>query len=182
MKISEYRDLVKKYLFEPLEPLGFQMKGDHIYLNKDGSCLALLRIKDKWSDLTQQVKYLLVVRQHFLPDLEEREINEFVEHPALYPFKANPLKLSSFQIGVFKKKIKYKYQSCNLGHYDTANINYGEEDPTSMLKEIASELATKGIEWFYYLTPKISADQVRNNGKNEYVEEIWVRAYEKNGF
>jgi len=182
MKISEYRELVKKHLLEPLESLGFQMKGDHLYLNKDGSCLALLRIKDKWSDLTQQVKYILVARQNFLPNLEEKEIKGFIEHPALYPFKANPLKLRNFQKGILKKRINYKYESCNLGHYDTVDINYGEIDPTSSLKEIASEIKTKGMEWFNYLTPKVAAEQVRKYGKKEYIEEIWVRAYEKNGF
>ncbi len=182
MKIAEYRKLVKKYLFEPIEPLGFRMEGDHIYLNKSGNCLALLRVKDKWSDLTQQVKYLLVVRQNFLPDLEEREISEFVDHPALYPFKANPLKLKKYQKGILKKRINYKYVSCNLGHYDTTDINYGEEDPINILKKMASEIETKGIEWFNYLTPKVAAEQVRKYGKKEYIEKIWVRAYEKNGF
>ena len=107
MKIVEYRELVQKLLFRPLKEKGFQMKGDHIYLNENGNCLALLRVKDKWSDITQQVKYLLAVRHDFLPDLEEREITEFVEHPALYPFKVNPLKLANYQKGLFNKKIAY---------------------------------------------------------------------------
>ncbi|MGQ8365830.1 hypothetical protein [Glaciecola sp. 1036] len=182
MNIVEYRELVQDLLFEPLAAIGFQMKGDHIYLRENGNCLALLRVKDKWSNITQQVKYLLVVRQEFLPDLEEREITEFVDHPALYPFKANPLKLDNFQRGVFKKKIVYKYRSCNLGHYDTANINYGEEDPSCILQTIASEVATKGVEWFHSLTPSMSAKQIRKYGNKEYIEEIWDRAYAKNGF
>ncbi|MEJ2613011.1 MAG: hypothetical protein P8179_23880 [Candidatus Thiodiazotropha sp.] len=182
MKIEEYRELAQKLLFNPLEEKGFQMKGDHIYLNENGNCLALLRVKDKWSNITQQVKYLLAVRQDFLPDLEGREVTEFVEHPALYPFKANPLKLGDFQKGLFAKKISYKYQSCNLGHYDTVDINYGEEDPTGILKKIASEIGTKGVEWFHYLTPSIAAVQIRKYGNKEYIEQIWDRAYAKHGF
>lgn len=182
MKIAEYRELVLKLLFEPLAEIGFQMKGDHLYLIENGNCLALLRIKDKWSDISQQVRYLLVVRQQFLPDLEEREITEFVDHPALYPFKLNPLKLSDLQKGLFKKKIVYEYKSCNLGHYDTAYINYGNEDPGPVLQEIASEVATKGIDWFHSLTPGIAANQIRKYGNKEYIEEIWDRAYAKNGF
>lgn len=72
MNIAEYRELARRLLLEPLEKNGFQMKGDHFYLNENGNCLAIMRVKDKWSDITQQVKYLLVVRQDFLPDLEEK--------------------------------------------------------------------------------------------------------------
>jgi len=128
------------------------------------------------------VKYLLVVRQNFLPDLEEREINGFVEHPALYPFKVNPLKLKDFEKGILKKQIVYKYSSCNLGHYDTTNIDYGDENPIDTLSSIASEIKTRGIKWFELLTPEESASQIRKYGNNEYIENIWLRTYEKNGF
>ncbi len=182
MKISEYRELARNLLFEPLEKKGFQIKGDHIYLSENGNCLALLRVKNKWSNITQQVKYLLVVRHDFLPDLEEREMSGFVEHPALYPFKVNPLKLGKYKKGIFKKKITYKYESCNLGHYDTVDIDYGDEDPTLTLQAIASEVAIKGVEWFHCLTPSVAAEQIRKYGNKEYIEEIWDRAYTKHGF
>lgn len=158
MKITEYRELVKKKLYDRLEPLGFRMQGDHIYLNQNDACFALLRVKDKWSNITKQVKYLAVVRHDFLPDLEERVIEGFTEDPALYPFKMNPLKLSSLKKGVFKKSIKYKYISCNLGHYETVNINYGEGDPSAILEDIFVQLSTVGLEWFNSLTVKKSSD------------------------
>jgi hypothetical protein len=182
MNIAEYRDLVKKKLYDRLEPIGFRMQGDHIYLNQGDACFALLRVKDKWSNLTQQVKYLAVTRHTFLPDLEGRDIQGFVEHPSLYPFKMNPLKLSNLKKGIFKKGIKYKYVSGNLGHYETSNIDYGEVDPSEILDDIYSQISTVGLEWFASLTAKEAAVQIRENGNEDYIEKIWSQTYVQNGY
>lgn len=182
MKIAEYRELVKQKLYDRLKPLGFRMQGDHLYLNQGDACFALLRIKDKWSNITQQVKYLAVVRHNFLPDLEGKDIEGFVEHPALYPFKMNPLKFSNLKKGIFKEDIKYQYASCNLGHYETVDIDYGEIDPSVILEDIYVQVSTAGIEWFKLLTGKEAADQIREHGNEEYIEKIWSKAYAQNGY
>ena len=182
MDIKEFRELAKEHLLSPLSDLGFQSHEDHIFLSKNETTLALLRVRDKWSNITQQVKYLLVVRQNFLPDLEGREINGFVEHSALYPFKVNPLKLANYEKGFLKKKIHYKYCSCNLGHYDTTNIDYGGENPIHTLSRIAAEIKTRGMMWFELMTPEESVSQIRKYGNNEYIEKIWLKSYEENGF
>ena len=182
MTIEEYRSLVKEKLLDRLVPIGFKANGDHLFINKNEACLALLRVKDKWSNLTQQVKYLMVIRHNFLPDLEGRDIQGFVEHPALYPFKVHPLKLSKLKSGIFKKSIKYRYTSCNLGHYDTVNINYGEADSSATLEDIYNQISAHGIDWLNSLTPSEAARQINQYGKQEYIEEIWSKSYAKYGY
>ncbi len=180
MKIGEYRNIVDGFLLEPLQTLGFQKDGDHIFLKSNNATFAILRVRDKWSNITQQVKYLAVIRHDFLPNLENQEISGFVKSPSLYPFKVNPNKLHKLKKGIFNKKLKYKYKSCNLGHFDTLNINYGEENPTDLLKNIAEQVQDYGMELFHYLTPEVARQQIENYGKEEYIEKIWLESYAEN--
>ena len=182
MKIEEYRSLVKEKLLERLEPIGFKAHGDHFFINQNEACLALLRVKDKWSNLTQQAKYLAVVRHNFLPDLDGRDVQGFVEDPALYPFKINPLKLSKLKVGIFRKSISYHYHSCNLGHYDTVDIDYGEVNPSATLEKIYDQISSHGIDWLNSLTPDEAARQVTENGNQDYIEKIWIESYAKHGY
>lgn len=182
MKIDQYRSLAKEKLFDKLEPMGFEAQGDHLFINQDDACLALLRVKDKWSNLTQQAKYLAVVRHNFLPDLEGRDIQGFVDNPALYPFKVNPLKLSKLKGGLLKKSIRYHYRSCNLGHYDTVDIDYGKVEPSTTLEEIHNQISNHGIDWMRSLTPDKAIQQIIENGNQEYIEKIWIESYAKHGY
>jgi len=169
MKVIEFNNEIKKYLWPCLQNLDFvQYESSFVYSN-DINQFVLLRINDKYSGLCQYTDFSVCFRHNFLRDVWEKVPNNIPKERSSFPFRVKPSLLS--------EKWSYRFV---LNPDESDRFEYGKLNSLeNSLMSVAENVKNNFSKWMLQFSPQNSLRLIQQHGSNSFIEQLWTQDYER---
>lgn len=173
MKAESFNYQFEKLFVAPLLSAGFTRRGNNLFFAKGQAELLLLRHRDKWSALCQDTHLTVCVRHTFLSSLDTALPSGLIYE---YPFKIAPSRMTP---NFFHSD--WHYEPFNeIGRWPEDRIEFGKMKVAgNYLNGLRETILDAGMKWLDFLQPSEACRQIRQYGRYDYCEKIWLRDYEK---
>ncbi|CAA6697042.1 MULTISPECIES: hypothetical protein [unclassified Lentimonas] len=170
---EEFDELWSEKIVTPLLGLGFKESGKSLFIEKNQSSLALIRLGGRMSR-PGAICHTFCFRHTFLRNLKEEVPQKFEKEVFAYPVKSEPSRIST--IG----KADWHYTPRNL-NYPREHIDFSKKQKNRIVTELQKlhdDLVIALNTLPNTLTPELLSQMIIQNGEAAWIEKMWLEDYE----